>query len=67
MAYTYTNQKQLRKAFREQFPELSFKRIKYGSSSDFPCDTRVAFVDWIDALSKNGDISPELAQRATLD
>lgn len=69
MSYTYTNQKDLRKAFREQHPNLDFKKIKNysGNGTMFKTDTRVAFTDWIDALEKNGDISQALAQRATLD
>jgi hypothetical protein len=59
----YTNQKQLRQAFREEFPQLSFKKQRNG---DFPCDTRCAFVDWIDHLSKDDQISEKLADRATL-
>ena len=69
MAYTYTTQRELRKAFREQCPHLSFRKIKNhaGTGTMFNVYTRSAFCDWIDALCKNGDISPELANRATLD
>ena len=64
MQYTYTNQKQLRQAFREEFPQLSFK--KNPRNGQFLCDTRCAFVDWIDYLSKDGQISEKLTDRATL-
>jgi hypothetical protein len=67
MAYTYTNQRELRKAFREQHPDLSFRKLGYGmSKKDYPADTRITFVDWIDHLQRNGDISEALANRATL-
>ncbi len=29
-------------------------------------DTRCAWCDWLDAMSKSGEVSPELADRATL-
>ena len=62
-SYRITNQKQLREEFWETFPELERRK---GSQNDQPTDTRVTFVDWIDSLSRNGDISPKLAEQATL-
>jgi hypothetical protein len=59
---TYTTQKQLRAAFREQFPQLNHRRTR----GEFDTDTRCAFVDWIDSLARNGDITEALAFRATL-
>jgi 5'-deoxynucleotidase YfbR-like HD superfamily hydrolase len=71
--YSFTNQKQLREAFFQAFPELPRRRYRYSPNrSDkaaplvFPIDTRCAFVDWIDQLERNGDISAALANRATL-
>ena len=71
--YTYTNQRQLRKAFFETFPELPRRRYRYSWRRDdksaelvFPIDTRCAFVDWIDSLQSAGEISEALANRATL-
>ena len=68
MYRNYTTQAQLRKAFREHHPQLSFRKITNysGNGKMFVTDTRCAWVDWIDYLSKSGDISQELAQRATL-
>jgi hypothetical protein len=65
---TYTNQRELRRAFWEQHPTLSRKKIKNhsGNGTMHVTDTRVAWVDWIDMLSKNGDIEQELASRASL-
>ena len=60
--YIYTNQKQLRAAFWEQFPEAD--RRKY--SGDYATDTRCAWVDWIDSLQRSGEISEKLAFRVTL-
>lgn len=64
MTILYTTQVQLRKAFRQEHPYLSFKKISNGTM--FCTDTRCAWVDWIDYLSKSGEISQELAERATL-
>lgn len=69
---TYTNQKQIRTAFWEAFPDLPRKRHRYSwnaSTKDelvHHTDTRCAFVDFIDQLHRNGKISEALAQRATL-
>ena len=66
--YRITTQRELRREFWETFPELSRKRIKNyaGDSLMYVTDTRCAFVDWVDALQKAGEISPELAERCTL-
>lgn len=66
--YTYTNQKQVRLAFWEAFPNLSRRTIKdySGKGKMHPTDTRCAFVDFLDQLARNGDISQSLADRATL-
>lgn len=68
MKYQITNQKELRRLFWETFPNLSKKKIRNysGNGLMYTTDTRVAWVDWIDALSKEGTISQELADRATL-
>ena len=64
----YTTQRQLRKAFWEEFPNLPRKRITdyAGTGKMYPTDTRVTWCDWVDFLQKNGDVSQELAERATL-
>ena len=71
--YTYTNQKQLRRAFFEAFPDLPRRRYRYAWSRSeknaplvYPVDTRCAFVDWLDDLQRSGQISEALANRATL-
>ena len=68
MQYRITTQKQLRREFWLTFPELSRKKITNysGSGKMFCTDTRCAFNDWIDCLSKDGDISQDLASRVTL-
>lgn len=69
-----TNQKQIRAAFWEAFPDLPRRRYRYSPNrSDktaelvFPIDTRCAFVDFVDQLQRDGIISEALADRATLE
>ena len=69
----YTNQKQIRAAFWETFPDLPRRRHRYGwSRSDktaelvYPVETRVTFCDWLDTMQSDGRISEALATRATL-
>lgn len=59
--YTITNQRDLRRAF---WQSGNYNKRRY--KGDYITDTRVAFYDFIDCLYRSGDISPELAQRATL-
>lgn len=69
-----TNQKQIRAAFWEAFPDLPRRRYRYSPNrSDktaelvYPIDTRCAFVDFLDQLQRDGIISEALANRATLE
>lgn len=69
-----TNQKQIRAAFWEAFPDLPRRRYRYSPNrSDktaelvYPIDTRCAFVDFVDQLQRDGIISEALADRATLE
>lgn len=34
--------------------------------NEYPADTRMAFVDYVDSLARSGDISEALAGRVTL-
>ena len=63
-----TTQKELRQVFRREFPELDFRKIldHSGRGRMFKCDTRCAFVFWVDGLNKDGQVSDRLAQNATL-
>ncbi len=63
-----TNQRDLRTAFWHQNPQ--YKRsemVKMGNQFFFKADIRCAFVDWVDSLARDGQISEALAQRATLE
>lgn len=69
--YTYTTQAQLRKAFwadHKGIKGISREKITdyAGTGKMHNTDTRTAFVNWIDYLCRNQEISPELAARATL-
>jgi len=68
MNFRITSERALRREFWQTFKGLPHRRITdySGHGKMWPTDTRCAFVDWLDALSKSGDISPELADRATL-
>jgi hypothetical protein len=65
-----TNQKDLRAAFWEAHPSFDHQARAAGIRSkpqNEQCATvRCAFVDFVDALHRGGDISDALANRATL-
>lgn len=59
--YIYTNQKDLRKAFREMIIEqCGYERWLDMSDTDKRCE----FNDWTDYLCKDGQISSALYNRA---
>jgi len=66
--YRITTQAQLRREFWQTFPDLPRQRIRdySGTGTMYRTDTRVAWCNWLDALSKGDEISAELADRATL-
>lgn len=63
-----TTERELRREFWRTFPNLQRRKITdySGKGKMYVTDTRVAFCDWKDMLQKDGEISQELAQRATL-
>lgn len=69
---TYTTQAQVRAAFWRGHPRVlrayvnGPRRPILAPQNQQPVDTRCAFVDYVDALSKNGEISEALADRVTL-
>lgn len=76
MTYPITNQRDLRRAFWRHMSEyptcyrgVSRKRITNyaGTGKMHNTDTRCAWCDYVDAMSRDNKISQELAQRATLD
>lgn len=65
-----TNQKQIRAAFWNAHPDFEFQAREAGIFSkpqNYHCATvRCAFVDFVDSLARNGEISEKLAFRVTL-
>ena len=67
--YAIRNQTELRTDFWEQHPHLVCRLNSRGNpkrQNEQPCDTRAAFVDYVDQLARSGSISEKLAQSATL-
>ena len=67
MTYPITTEKEIRRLFWERFkgyPGIS--KHKLLSTGDYNTDTRRAFVNYVDNLSRNGDISQNLVERVTL-
>lgn len=68
--YTYTTRAQIRAAFWEAHPSFDHQAREAGIRSkgqNAQCATvRCAFVDFVDSLARNGDISAALAARVTL-
>ena len=64
----FSTQKQVRAAFWETADPMNgdgITRRKFPDGS-YSTDTRCAFVDYVDSLARNGEISDALAQRVTL-
>ena len=68
MSYAITNQRDLRKAFWRENDHLDRRLIPNysGNGRMHVTDTRCAFSDWLDHKCRMGEVSHELAQRATL-
>lgn len=70
MKYTYTNQRQIRKAFWDSHPIHEAYALKWGIKTAphnrHNAETRMAFNTFIDRLEWNDEISESLASRATL-
>lgn len=66
--YTYTNQAQVRVAFWRDHPEADKQKIRdhSGKGRMYTADTRCNFVEFVDYLARDGQISEALAQRVTL-
>ena len=64
MSYQITTQKELRQTFWRDHPYLT--RVPGKTQNQYPADTRVAWVEYVDAMAREGVISDALANRATL-
>jgi hypothetical protein len=67
-AYPITTQQALRAAFWESADPMNGDGITRRKlrNGDYTTDTRCAFVDFVDMLARDGQISEALAQRVTL-
>jgi len=63
-----TTQREVRKLFKQMHPKLNFKKITdySGHGKMYVTDTRCAFSDWLDCMTRDGEIGQDLAQRVTL-
>lgn len=59
-----TTQKQIRESFWDNHPQ--FKRKGRNTQNSYPADIRMAFIDFIDYLSKDNQISDKLRDKVTL-
>ena len=71
MKYVITTQSEVRRLFwelHEGQPGISTRKIRNhaGTGKMYDTDTRCAFVDYVDSLARNGEISAALADRVTL-
>ena len=62
--YEIEDEEELRAAFWEAHPDLT--EVPGQRQNSYPCDTRCAFVDYVDMMQKDGSISEELASTVTL-
>lgn len=61
--YTF---KEVRNMFFEMCPEFKAERKKGKKQNDFSCDCRCTFVDFVECLRKNGEISDKQVDKLTL-
>jgi len=56
----------VRRAFWDAHPEFKSEYRARKRQNEYYTDIRCSFVDFVDYLQRNGDISEKLAQRVTL-
>ena len=61
-----TTQKEIRESFWANNPEIRNEYKRTYRQNQYRCDIRVMFVEYVDSLSKNNQISERLARRVTL-
>ena len=62
-----TTQKQVKQAFwQELFAEGKPRRFYGKTQNELPADIRMAFVDYVDTLCRDSQISEKLASKVTL-
>jgi len=63
---TMTTQAQIRQSFWEAHPQFKDDYKVTYTQNQYNTDIRCSFVDYVDHLMKNGDISENLAGKVTL-
>ena len=63
---TYTTQAQVRNAFWQSMFDGKPREYAGKTQNELPADVRTAFVNFVDALARDGFISEALASRVTL-
>lgn len=66
MKATYKTIAQVRRAFWENHPEFKSEYRKTYTQNQYRTDIRVTFCDFIEVLSRDGLITPKMAQKITL-
>lgn len=61
-----TTQKQIRESFWSGFPEFREFYRKSWRQNRYHAEIRTTFVDYVDSLARDGQISETLADRVTL-
>jgi len=59
-------QKEVRQLFWDSFPEFKPEYRSRKRQNEYSTDIRCTFVQFVDSLKRNGDISEKLAYRVTL-
>lgn len=64
---TLKSQKAINSRFFEDHPEFRDEYRTRKKHNDYSTDCRCAYVDWVDYMNRNGEISDALRDRTTLD
>lgn len=67
--YWFADEDEVREGFWEEFKDsfpLDYERWVPGRQNDLSTDCRCSFVDWLDNVQKAGQVSEQVAQKATL-
>ena len=60
------NQTEVRNAFWEEYPQYAAERRSRKRQNQYSTNIRCAFVDFVDYLNRNREISDSLRNRVTL-
>ncbi len=60
------NISEIRKAFWQSFPEFKHEHRKTWRQNQYRADIRCTFIDFVESLQRDGQITESLAKRVTL-